>query len=167
VVRRRPLTTGEEARLHPGLREALRASGARPVIVATAHPAARLAALWRGGVSVLTRGDAIWWPRAQEDFSSPWASGALAILQHELQHVLDYRTGWLTGLRYLTRPGHWSYELKVRPGLNWNALGAEQRATAAERLWIAENSPGGTSGSDLLLLQELIPWASGAPFATQ
>ncbi|HEX4741443.1 MAG TPA: hypothetical protein VH353_08940 [Caulobacteraceae bacterium] len=160
MSRGRPLTAGEEAKIHPGLREALRAAGAQPVIIAAAHPGARLATLWRGRPPVMARGDAIWWPGAQDDFSGPWAAEALATLQHELQHVLDYRIGWLTAARYLSRPRHWSYRLEVRAGLDWDALGAEQRATAAERLWVAENSPGRTSRSELRLLRELIPWAA-------
>lgn len=165
MTRGRPLTEGEEAKIHPGLREALRGAGAQPVIIAAAHPGARMAALWRGGPPILTRGDAIWWPGAEEDFSGPWAAGAMATLQHELQHVLDYRIGWLTAARYLSRPTHWSYRLEIRPGLIWDALGAEQRATAAELLWIAENAPGRGSRADLRILRDLIPWAapSGDP----
>jgi hypothetical protein len=160
VTRGRPLTEGEAAKIHPGLREALRAAGAEPVIVAAAHPGARVAALWRGGPPVLTRGEAIWWPQAREDFSGPWAARALATLQHELQHVLDYQVGWLTAARYLSAPRHWSYRLELRAGLDWDALGAEQRAMAAERLWIAENAPDRVSRSELRLLRDLIPWAS-------
>jgi hypothetical protein len=165
----RPLTAGEEARIHPGLLEALRVAGARPVIVAAAHPGARLASLWRGRPPILTRGDAIWWPGAREDFAGPWAAETLATLQHELQHVLDYRIGWLTAARYLSRPRHWSYRLEVRAGLDWGALGAEQRAMAAERLWIAENSPGRAARLDLRPLRDLIPWAASpsAPTAMQ
>ena len=160
MSRARPLTPGEEAKIHPGLREALRAAGASPVIVAAAHPAARVAAVWRRAPPILTRGDAIWWPGAGEDFSGPWAAEALATLQHELQHVLDYRIGWLTAARYLSRPRHWTYRLEIRPGLDWDALGAEQRATAAEWLWIAENAPGQGSRATLRILRDLIPWAA-------
>ena len=159
MPRGRPLTPGEEAKIHPGLREALSAAGARPVIVAAAHPGARMAALWRRRAPILTRGDAIWWPGAGEDFSGPWAAQGMATLQHELQHVLDYRIGWLTAARYLSRPRHWSYRLEIRPGLEWDALGAEQRAMAAELLWLAENAPGRVSRSQLRILTDLIPWA--------
>jgi hypothetical protein len=119
-----------------------------------------MAALWRRRSPILTRGDAIWWPEAGEDFSGPWAAAAMATLQHELQHVLDYRIGWLTAARYLSRPRHWSYRLEVRPGLDWDALGAEQRAMAAELLWIAQNAPGRISRADQRILTDLIPWAA-------
>jgi hypothetical protein len=117
-----------------------------------------MAAIWRGGPPVLTRGDFIWWPGAPEDISGPWSADAMAVLQHELQHVLDCRLGWLTGLRYLAHPRHWSYRLALSPNLVWDELGAEQRAVAAERLWWAERGAD-RAGPDLARLRRLIPWA--------
>ena len=83
----------------------------------------------------------------------------MAVLQHELQHVLDYATGWLTGRRYLGQPRHWSYA--VPPGWTggFDALGAEQRAVLAERLWLAE--AGLRPDSEIARLRAVIPWARG------
>jgi hypothetical protein len=141
-----------------GLSKALAASGATPRIIGRAHPAARIAALWRGGTPILTRGDLIWWPGAPRDLSGSPATAA--VLQHELQHVLDYRTGWLTAWRYLSHPRHWRYDLALGRASAWRTLGAEQRARAAELLWLAENGLG--PRTELPVLRGLIPWA-GTP----
>jgi hypothetical protein len=81
----------------------------------------------------------------------------MGVLQHELQHVLEYATGELTAFGYLRRPDDWTYEVELTPGLNWSQLGAEQRATLAERLWLAEHglAPAGEVG----VLRAIIPWA--------
>jgi len=142
----------------PGLAGALLAAGAEPRIRRAAHPGARLAALWRGTVPILTRGDHIWWPAAQPDFSG---SPAMAMLQHELQHVLDYRTGWLTAARYLSAPHHWRYVYRLGPDIGWDALGAEQRAMVAEHIWLKEN--GGAPAGDLERLRALAHWARAGP----
>jgi hypothetical protein len=147
------LTAGEWAALSGGLREALMASGAAPTIRARAHPAARVSALWRGSVPILARGDTIWWPGAPADLSG---GPAMALLQHELQHVLDYRTGWLTAARYLAGPRHWRYGYELAPETAWDALGAEQRAMVAEHIWLMEN--GLVAANDLERLRALAPW---------
>jgi hypothetical protein len=81
----------------------------------------------------------------------------MAVLQHELQHVLDYAQGWLTARRYLCHPRHWIYRCEVRDDLEWEDLGAEQRAVLAERLWLGER--GLRPAQETLFLRRLIPWA--------
>ncbi|HEV7158285.1 MAG TPA: hypothetical protein VGN38_08020 [Caulobacteraceae bacterium] len=149
----RALTAGEWARLSAGLRAALVGAGASPIIKAAAHPAARVSALWRGSLPILARGDRIWWPRAPADVS---ASAGMAVLQHELQHVLDYRTGWLTAARYLASPRHWRYGYELGPETAWETLGAEQRAMVAEHIWLMEN--GLAPADELERLRALAPW---------
>ena len=145
-----------------GLEGALAGSGARPRIVANAHPAARIAAVWRGAVPILTRGDAVFWPGAPRDLSEAEPRD-LAILQHELQHVLDYRTGRLTAARYLSDPREWTYNIDDADPLVFDRLGAEQRATLVEHLWLAEN--GYRPRSEVTPLRATIPWAQvvGSP----
>ena len=81
----------------------------------------------------------------------------MAILQHELQHVLDYALGWLTAFRYLTQPRHWTYRWRLSEGAGWDAFGAEQRASIAEQLWLMER--GLAPDHDLAAVRRLIPWA--------
>jgi hypothetical protein len=81
----------------------------------------------------------------------------MGVLQHELQHVLEYATGELTALGYLSHPGDWTYEVELRPRLLWSDLGAEQRATLAERLWLAEH--GLAPADEAPILRAIIPWA--------
>jgi len=152
----RPLTPGEWRALSAGLAGALRAAGARPLIRSSAHPAARVAAVWRG-TPILTRGDAVWWPGAPADFSTHGLERGMATLQHELQHVLDYRIGRLTAARYLGHPRHWTYRWRLDAETSWDELGAEQRASMAEYLWLAER--GLAAGCDLDAVRRLIPWA--------
>ncbi|HWA63847.1 MAG TPA: hypothetical protein VG939_20900 [Caulobacteraceae bacterium] len=152
----RSLTAGERAALSPGLAEALDAAGAAPVLRDAAHPGARIAALWRGSVPILTRGDVIWWPGAPDDLSAPGLERAMAVLQHELQHVLDYRQGLLTGLGYLANPRNWIYGFDLGEGRAWAAWGAEQRASMAERLWLAER--GLAHVAERAALASVIPW---------
>jgi hypothetical protein len=156
AVAGRPLTAQEWGALSPGLEAALIGSGARPRIVSTAHPAARVAAAWRGAVPILTRGDAVFWPDAPRDLCEGGPAG-LATVQHELQHVLDYRTGRLTAARYLMDPREWVYAVEPTPDTRFDHLGAEQRATLAERLWLAEN--GFRPASEVAVLRAVIPWA--------
>ena len=84
----------------------------------------------------------------------------MAVLQHELQHVLDYRLGWLTAARYLIHSRHWTYAWTLRPGAAWDDYGAEQRASIAEHLWRMER--GLAPDDDLPALRRLIPWATAA-----
>ncbi len=81
-------------------------------------------------------------------------------MQHELQHVLDYRTGRLTGARYLLDPREWIYDLDDAKPLDFARLGAEQRASLAQRLWLAEH--GYRPGADVAPLRATIPWAAQA-----
>jgi hypothetical protein len=150
------LTAGEWNTITPGLAGALRAVGAKPTLAPYAHPAARVAALWRRGAPILTRGELIWWPAVPPDLSTPGRERSMAILQHELQHVLDFATGWLTALRYLTDPRHWTYRWRESEISSWDALGAEQRASIAERLWLLER--GLETSGDVDALRRLVPW---------
>jgi len=147
----RPLTASERRLLSPGLVGALDAAGAVPLIVPRAAWLARLTVLWRGHVPILTRGRRIYWPGAVADFST--APNAMAVLQHELQHVLDFSTGRLSSLGYLLNPKNWTYRLP--DDRDWPRLGAEQRAVLAERLWRAEQG----LTHDLAEIRAVIPWA--------
>jgi hypothetical protein len=151
------LTPGEWDAVSPGLAQALRAVGANPSLEPRAHPAARIAGFWRGETPILTREEVIWWPGAPPDLSAPGRERGMAVLQHELQHVLDFTTGWLTPLRYLTHPRHWTYRWRLREGASWDAYGAEQRASIAEHLWLMER--GLAYRGDLAAVRWLIPWA--------
>jgi hypothetical protein len=135
----------------------LRSAGARPALLPRSHPAARIAALWRGRTPILARGGDIWWPGAPADLSAPGRERAMAVLQHELQHVLEYASGELTALGYLANPRHWTYAVRLTPNTRWSELGAEQRASLAERLWLAEH--GLAPGVNVAALRGIIPWA--------
>ncbi len=148
------MTLAERSALSAGLEAALTLAGAEPRIVAWAHPGARIATAWRGQVSILTRGDLVFWPRAPADLSGP---RTMAVLQHELQHVLDYATGRLTARRYLSHPRHWSYAIDPAWTGDFDSLGAEQRAVLAERLWLAE--AGLRPRAEIARLRSIIPWA--------
>jgi hypothetical protein len=153
----RALTPGEWGAVSPGLARALRGTGAQPSLEPRAHPAARVAALWRGGTPILTHGEVIWWPGAPADLSATGRERGMAVLQHELQHVLDYATGWLTAFRYLTHPHHWTYRWRIADGASWDGFGAEQRASIAEQLWLIER--GLAPDHHLEALRRLVPWA--------
>ncbi|HEX6860440.1 MAG TPA: hypothetical protein VF138_09630 [Caulobacteraceae bacterium] len=130
---------------------ALAGAGADPIIIPRAAWLAKLTWLWRGHVPILTRGRTIYWPGALPDFSR--TPSAMAVLQHELQHVLDFSTGRLSGLGYLLNPRNWTYRL---PEVwDWARMGAEQRAVLAEKLWRAEQG----LADDLHLCRDCIPWA--------
>ena len=122
---RRPLTVGEERALSPGLVRALRAQGSRPTIVARPALGARFARLWRRSAPILAWKDRIYWPGALADFAAQHR--LVAVLQHELQHVLEYRTGDLGPLRYALRPHNWRYAYQPTAKARWQAFGAEQR----------------------------------------
>lgn len=155
----RPLTTGEWDSLSAGLATALRRAGARPRLRDAVHLGARVAGfLRRTPPPILTRGDVIWWPAPPTDISRPGLETAMATLQHELQHVLDYRIGWLTAVRYLAHPRHWTYDWTMATDTAWERLGAEQRAAMAETLWLWENGLGGPG--DLAALRRIVPWAA-------
>jgi hypothetical protein len=151
---KRPLTAGEWSSLSHGLAEALRLAAAAPRIVPAAHPAARVSSLWRGKTPILTRGDEIWWPGAPADFAGDEA--ALPILQHELQHVLEYAQGRLTAAAYIVDPRNWTYQYKLTPTSRWADFGAEQRASIVETLWRIEHDK---DRKGLAAHRKLIPWA--------
>jgi hypothetical protein len=148
----RSLTAAERAALSPGLWDALLAAGAFPRIVAAPSPLARLSYLWRGHTPVLTLGDRIFWGRAPGDCSR--SPAAMALLQHELQHVLDYATGRMSRLSYAANPRDWSYDVP-ETGWDWSRLGAEQRAVLAERLWRAEHT---VATAEIARLRAVLPW---------
>lgn len=156
----RPLTEGEWAALTPDLVAALKAAGVDPRIVPHAHPGARIAQAWRGHLAVLTQGDSIWWPNAPADFSTPYWAEGLAVLQHELHHAWEFATGRLTLGGYLINPGNWTYDFDIGRDQPWGRLGAEQRAVAAEHLWMAEH--GMRLASEVAALRGLLPWARSA-----
>jgi hypothetical protein len=139
--------------LSAGLGEALDALGVVPKIENRPHLAAQLGRLRFGAVPILTLGETIWWPQADADFAG---TSHVAVLQHELQHVLEFAEGRLTVVGYLTWPPNWTYRLELGGPLVWRRLGAEQRATAVEALWRAERS-GDTQ--TVGLLRAAIPWA--------
>ena len=151
----RPLTTGEWAALSPGLAAALHTAEAAPRIMPRAHIGARIAALWRGHTPILTRGAVIWWAGAPADISAA-SPQAMAVLQHELHHVLEYATGRLSAWNYLTNRQNWSYALTLTDRHRWDDLGAEQRAVVAERLYLAEHGVAHTD--ELANLRRLLPW---------
>ena len=154
----RALTPGEWTNLSAGMAGALRDCGARPRLRDAAHPGARVAGvLRRAPPPVLTRGDTIWWPATPPDLSVSGREADMATLQHELQHVLDYRAGWLTAARYLSHPRHWTYDFNLAAITPWNDLGAEQRASMAEALWWLEHGHG--AAEDLAALRRVVPWA--------
>lgn len=152
-MQERSLTPAERAMLSPGLIAALDAAGVQPVVIPRAARLARFTWLWRGYVPILTRGRKIYWPGAIEDFSA--RPGAMAILQHELQHVLDFSTGRLSALGYLLHPKNWVYRLPSPDRWDWGRMGAEQRAVLAEKLWRAEKG----LGEELDACRSIIPWA--------
>jgi hypothetical protein len=151
---RRPLTADELSALSPGMTAALESAGARPQIVARAAIGARIASLWRGSVPILAWFDRIFWPSALEDMSLD--PHRMATLQHELQHVLEYRTGALTPLAYALRPRNWRYHYDIAPHAVWSDYGAEQRAEIVEDLWLIEK---GLKVGSLAWYRQLIPWA--------
>ena len=153
---KRHLTPGEWAVLSPGLAGALRAAGAAPRIVDAAHPGAKVSKAWRGAAPILTRGNDIWWPGAPDDLSRPGREAAMALLQHELQHVLEYASGALSAAAYLANPKNWTYAYKLGPGSRWSDFGAEQRASIVEQLWRLER---GGDAAALAAHRRIIPWA--------
>jgi hypothetical protein len=154
----RNLTPGEIARLSPGLWSALQAAGAHPRLVAKVSPFARAASLWRGEAPILTLGVRVFWPGLPADLSRAGSGGHIAVLQHELQHVLDFATGRLSVLRYAVDPRNWSYGYTLVEGRPFYAYGAEQRASMAEDLWRLDHGLHAPAINPAHL-RRLIPWA--------
>jgi hypothetical protein len=161
----RPLSIAERAAMSPGLVQALNDAKAEPRLLAAAHPGARLAALWQGGTPILVRGCCIHWPGAPEDLGGA-GDRALAVLQHELQHVLDYAQGELSALGYLLQPRNWRYRYALTLDSRWRDFGAEQRASIAEHHWLLERGRAdlvaralGRTPPPLHLYRDILPWA--------
>lgn len=154
----RPLTPGEWAALSPGLARALKAAGVEPVIVARAAWLARAASFWRGHVPILSLPGRIYWPGAVEDFSPPGHERQMAVLQHELQHVLEFGAGVLSPLRYLLNPRNWAYTYRLFPGCAWADFGAEQRARLVEDYWLIERGLKAALLDPIEEYRRLIPW---------
>ena len=150
----RPLTPGERTGLSAGLGAALSAAGVAPLIDPRPHPAAFPARLRFGSLPIMAVGRTIWWPTAPPDLA---ASDDMAVLQHELQHILDFAEGRLTVAGYLLLPHNWTYRWNPDRPLEWGRLGAEQRASVAEALWRAERSPASAEAAGRL--RQVIPWA--------
>ena len=149
----RPLTAGEWSALSPGLAATLAARGVSPSIEDRPHFAAHLVR-WRfRSLPIIAVGKTIWWPNAAADFSGATQMG---VLQHELQHLLDFAEGRLTVAGYLTLPHNWTYRWRLSEQLDWRRLGAEQRASVAQALWHAERS-GDSHAAEIL--RNVIPWA--------
>ena len=160
----RGLTAGERAALSPGLVQALREAGAEPRLIPSAHPGAVVAALWRGAAPILTRGAQVHWPGLRDDLSRV-SDRAMGVLQHELQHVLDYAGGELTALRYLLKPKNWVYRYRLADHSRWSDFGAEQRAQIAEHYWLLGRGRADLVEYDLngpcaprAAYQRVIPW---------
>ena len=162
----RRLTAGEQARLSPGLVAAVGRRGVSPWLVNRTHPGARIAGLWRGSPPILARPGRIFWPGAWTDFAEARPE-VFSTLQHELQHLLDYASGELTGIGYLLTPGDWRYGYALAPASRWAEFGAEQRGSIAEHLWLLEQGRGDLVGSalraapaSLQLYRAVVPWAA-------
>lgn len=147
----RPLTEGERAGLSQGLADALEAAGVSPLIVARPALWARFAALWRGATPIMVVGHRIYWPGAPADLAG---SRSMALLQHELQHVLEYATGALGPLRYVLDPRNWFYRYRLGEGSAWRHFAAEQRAQIAEDFWRLDRA-----GEACEHHRRVIPWA--------
>jgi len=154
----RTLTYGEWASLSTGLAEALRWADCTPTIVAGPALGARIARLWRRSVPVMVWRNCIYWPGALEDFSAPGDERSMALLQHELQHVLEFASGQLTAARYALNPKNWRYRYRLDAHSRWLQFGAEQRASIVEHLWLIERGLAGTGASEHH--RRVIPWAN-------
>ena len=150
----RILTDGEWAALSPGLRQALERAGVTPRVRDQASPLALVAALWRGGAPIMVLGSTIWWPKAPDDLSTQ--GRRMAVLQHELQHVLEFATGKLSLIGYALLPFNWTYAYQLDAMTRWDRLGAEQRAQMAQDYWLAERG----LAPHAQALAALIPWAA-------
>ena len=156
--RMRGLTETERAALSPGLADALDAAGARPRIVPRASPLAHVVRLWRGSTPIMALGQTIWWQGAPEDLSRPGLERQMSILQHELQHVLEFAGRDLSFVGYALLPFNWTYRYRLTPQTRWRDLGAEQRAQLVQDYWLAARRlpPGDSRLGDF---RRLIPWA--------
>jgi hypothetical protein len=152
----RPLTAEEERALTPGLMDALQRAGVTPRIVARPAIGARIARLWRGSTPILAWYGRVFWPGALSDMSLD--PRRMAVLQHELQHVLEYATGKLGPLRYAFIPRNWRYAYPAHPDADWREFGAEQRAQIVEDLWLVERGLL-SAAAPLTWYRRIVPWA--------
>ena len=153
----RGLTSAERGALSLGLDAALSEAGARPLIVARPSVLAVVASLWRGRPPIMVLGRRIFWPGALEDFSEG-PPRLMSILQHELQHVLEFRTGALTIFTYGLWPPNWRYGYRLTDVTAWPCLGAEQRAQVVQDYWLAQHGLLAWP-APLEIYRNLIPWA--------
>lgn len=153
---RRPLTRAERAALSPGLWAAVESAGITPEIVSRPSVPAAIVALWRRRLPVMVLGRRIFWPGALEDFGDD--ARLMPVLQHELQHVLEFGGGELTRLGYLLRPANWRYGYTGGPDARWSEFGAEQRAMIVQHYWLAERDRL-KDGPPVEWFRDLIPWA--------
>lgn len=158
ACRMRGLTEGERGALSPGLADALDRAGAKPRIVPRASPLAHIARLWRGAPPIMALGQTIWWADAPEDLSRPGLERQMSVLQHELQHVLEFASGELSVLGYALLPFNWTYRYRLDARTRWQDLGAEQRAQLVQDYWLAARRPD-EADSRLEDYRQLIPWA--------
>jgi hypothetical protein len=103
-------------------------------------------------------GQTIWWQDAPDDLSRPGLERQMSILQHELQHVLEFACGELSFVGYALLPFNWRYDYTLQPQTRWTGLGAEQRAQLAQDYWLARRE-GRPDDPRLVQFRELIPWA--------
>ncbi len=155
----RGLTVRERRALSPGLVRALEAAGVQARIVDRAHPAARVAGLWRGRPPILARPGRVFWPDAPDDAAEAGPT-LMGVLQHELQHLYDYACGSLSAARYLTNSRHWRYGYGLRPQSQWRDFGAEQRASIAEDYWLLSHghAAAGATPASLADYERVLPW---------
>jgi hypothetical protein len=155
----RPLTAGERAALSDGLDDALVCAGVEPRIVAAPSGLASVVALWRGQAPVMALHGRIYWPSAPDDCAAPGREPHMAILQHELQHVLEFATGELSIWRYVRAPLNWTYRYSLKAARPWRRYGAEQRASIVEDYWRLQRGLKRGAPGELERYRSLIPWA--------
>ena len=83
----------------------------------------------------------------------------MSVLQHELQHVLEFATGELSILGYALLPFNWTYRYRLGPDTAWRGLGAEQRAQLVQDYWLAARR-GPPDAPQIMAMRDLIPWAA-------
>lgn len=154
----RELTPGELGGLSEGLATALETAGVRPRLAPFPSWLAYVARLWRGALPIMVLGRTIYWPGAPDDISKGGQEQQMAVLQHELQHVLEFATGKLSVLGYALLPLNWVYAYRFTSSTRWADLGAEQRAQVVQDYWLAERGllPGGPEAETF---RSIIPWA--------
>lgn len=104
-------------------------------------------------------GQTIRWAGAPDDMSAQGLERQMSILQHELQHVLEFASRDLSFLGYAMLPFNWGYRYELGEGTRWRDLGAEQRAQAVQDYWLAERRLA-ADDPRLAEFRRLIPWAS-------